>query len=260
MKIAVGMSHLEGSLKQKVQKICSLPVDGLCFDFRYELKSNEFSQTAIRELRKRLSEFGMVPGPGVFPLRHGILEPDNQDARIQALKSSLELAGKLGTQHFRIDAGVDELHEEMAENQPLIDILDDLAAYGDKYGVILCVCLPQDKPQTLISLCKAVTRGRLKLDFDPLFSLSADEKPSSMLRELHTVLGHVTGHDGTVDSRGRMKESAIGRGEVNFDEMIVTLDEIEYSQWMTMVRESGQNPETDIRNAIQFVKAIRMEY
>ncbi|NJD01072.1 MAG: sugar phosphate isomerase/epimerase, partial [Ruminiclostridium sp.] len=46
----------------------------------------------------------------------------------------------------------------------------------------------------------------------------------------------------------------LGEGNVNFTEYLKALDSIGYSGYLTIEREVGDNPERDIRIAVDFLK------
>lgn len=54
------------------------------------------------------------------------------------------------------------------------------------------------------------------------------------------------------------KETPLGEGDVDFDRYLKALDEVGYKGFLTIEREVGDNPEKDIRMAVDFLK-IRLK-
>ena len=52
-------------------------------------------------------------------------------------------------------------------------------------------------------------------------------------------------------------ETPLGEGKVDFEQWIQALNEIGYNGFLTIEREVGDNPEKDIREAVQFLKRYR---
>jgi sugar phosphate isomerase/epimerase len=50
------------------------------------------------------------------------------------------------------------------------------------------------------------------------------------------------------------RETPLGEGSVDFDNYLKALDEIGFNGFLTIEREVGENPEKDIRLAVDFLK------
>jgi L-ribulose-5-phosphate 3-epimerase len=77
-------------------------------------------------------------------------------------------------------------------------------------------------------------------------------------REVYGFLGYekmTHEHIAHLASSGEaFKEVPLGEGQVNFKDYFSALQEIGYSGYLTIEREVGDQPETDIRKAVSFIR------
>ena len=67
----------------------------------------------------------------------------------------------------------------------------------------------------------------------------------------------VTARDAVRDlARGRGLEVQLGRGSVDFPQILGTLEEQHYSGWFMVDRLTAEEPISDLENAIRYLKAL----
>jgi sugar phosphate isomerase/epimerase len=76
------------------------------------------------------------------------------------------------------------------------------------------------------------------------------------LRTLHSLILHLTARDAIRDIDAGGLETALGRGEVEWVELLPLLDEINYSGWVTVNRTQGDDRAGDAARAIQYLKNV----
>ena len=62
-------------------------------------------------------------------------------------------------------------------------------------------------------------------------------------------------HIGDLRLEDYFKETPLGKGVVDFKTYLQALESIGYKGFLTIEREVGENPEKDIKNAIDFIKS-----
>jgi sugar phosphate isomerase/epimerase len=65
---------------------------------------------------------------------------------------------------------------------------------------------------------------------------------------------HVRVRDGLRDTDGAGVEVPVGRGEVDWDELLAALAEINFAGWMTPDRTSGEDMAADAARAVSYVR------
>src|SRR5258708_35766365 len=82
------------------------------------------------------------------------------------------------------------------------------------------------------------------------------EPPDQALRRLHASITHFTARDAIRDIDAGGIEVALGRGEVEWVELLPFLDEIGYAGWVTVNRTQGDDRAGDAARAMQYLKNV----
>src|SRR5262249_42931988 len=138
----------------------------------------------------------------------------------------------------------------------LVDVLTDLARHGNQVGATLAITPSHDAPQAIGELLDSIKSGPLGIDFDPAALVMSGHDAAPALRALHAHVLHFTARDAVPDVDGGGQETALGRGEVEWIELLPLLDEVDYSGWVTVNRTQGEDRAGDAARAIQYLKNV----
>jgi sugar phosphate isomerase/epimerase len=94
------------------------------------------------------------------------------------------------------------------------------------------------------------------MNLDPAALVLARQDPAQAIRELHDLVAHVQVRDAIRDVDGLGTEVPVGRGEVDWDELLALLEEARYRQWFTVERTQGDDKLGDSARAVQFLKQV----
>lgn len=208
LKLAVPTAIFDVPLRTAIQKARNVGADGVQFDGRNEIRSNEMGETARRQLLHYLKELDLQPADMVFPLRHPLTHPDHLDVRIEAIKSAMSLAWELRMRRLLLRIGRVPCDENGCVDPQLVAIVNELAAFGNRVGVTPVITPSGDRDDALQALCSAVDRGPLMIDIDLGGRILAGRSPVDSLRTLYASVGHVTARDAIRDVDGVGKEVA----------------------------------------------------
>jgi sugar phosphate isomerase/epimerase len=75
-------------------------------------------------------------------------------------------------------------------------------------------------------------------------------------RELHEHVQHVTARDGVRDIEGSGQEVALGRGDVDWPELLALFTEADYRGWITVDRTQSDDATRDAERALQYLKNV----
>ena len=229
---------------------------GVQFDARDELKPDDLTDTGRRQFLHSLEELGLQVASLTFPLRRQLTDPDHLDARITAIKRAMEFARQLKASVLTIKAGRIPAEVESPDHVLMREILSDLARHGNHVGVTLAITPTHDAPQTLHDFVASIKTGLLGIDFDPAALVIGGHKPEAGLRELHESVVHFTARDGIRDVDGNGVEVPLGRGEVDWIELLALLTETGYRGWVTSIRTQGADQAGDVARGVQFLKQL----
>jgi sugar phosphate isomerase/epimerase len=256
LHIALATRCLNLPLKESLRAAASLRAKGVQFDAREEIRPGELTDTGRRQLQHLLGELGLSIASLAFPTRRSFYDGEQLDARVSAIKQTMQHAWQLQARVVTARIGKIPSDKESKPYRLLFDVLSDLARHGNQVGATLAITPTHDSPEVLSDLVVAVKTGPLGIDFDPAVFVMSGHNPADALRALHSLVLHVTARDAIRDIDAGGLETALGRGEVEWVELLPLLDEINYTGWVTVNRTQGDDRAGDAARAIQYLKNI----
>lgn len=251
---SIATRSLGQSLRDAIVEAGSLGAMGVQFDVRREVSPSEFTGTARRDLLHLLGELGLRVAGGVFPLRHALCDAQELDRRVASLKEAMSFCGQLGATTFCVAPGHVPAADDAAGTATVGGILNELAAHANHVGVVVCLTPVRESAEDLVRLVELATAGPVAVDFDPAHFAIRGDSASDALRTIHPHVGHLQMRDGRRGSGGTGQETAVGRGDVSWAELLALLEEMEYSGWMTAIRNDSQDGPADVARAITLVQ------
>jgi sugar phosphate isomerase/epimerase len=242
-------------LRDKVAKVASIGADGVQLDLRYELKPGELSETGRRQFRHLFNEHGLTLAPALFPLRRSLADSVGIEERVAAITAASRFAADLKAPGLIIRPGSIP-PAETPDRTLLVELLNDVARAADHVGVTLTISTGRESVETLLEVVSLVTAGPIGINFDPAAAVMSERNPAADIRKLHGYVCHVRVRDGLRDTDGAGVEVPVGRGEVDWDELLATLAEIDFAGWMTPDRTSGEDMAADAARAVSYVRSV----
>ncbi|MCA8987944.1 MAG: sugar phosphate isomerase/epimerase [Planctomycetaceae bacterium] len=256
---SVATADTQLPLRQALRAVAQLPVQQIRCDARTELIARQLTQTGIREFLHLVKEVGLTLSALNFMVRHPFTDKNNLDARVAATLEAMQLAAKLKVRALCIKIG--EIPAEDSPAFPLLkEVIEDLARQGNHLGVVLTVIPIGKSIERLQTFLQHVRSGPIAIDFDPSRFLLGETDPLQALRELRPFIQQFTARDAVRDFSGGGQEVQLGRGEIAWDEMIATLDEVGYRGPIHVSRTGGENRIEDLDNAVAYLKNIAGEF
>jgi sugar phosphate isomerase/epimerase len=257
LPLAVATRCLGRPFKSALLLAAQLRANGVQLDTRNELKPDELSATGRRELLHRLEELGISIAALDFPVRRGLLDDERLDARIAALKQTMDFASLLRCRVVTVRLG-----RLPGEHEPLRDVplavLSELAGHGNRVGVTLALGPGGESPAALHELLRQVSAGPLGVNFDPLSAIAAGGVPVDAVCDWGSYLAHVIVRDATREGEGAVTEVPIGRGEVAWQELLAVTHELDYRGWYCVERTQGDDRAGDAGRAIEYIRALEL--
>lgn len=233
---------------------------GVEIDARSEVRPRDFSQTAIRDLRKRLADLQLSVAAVRFSTRRGYDVEQDLEARVAATMDAMRLAQSLGcncvVNHVGGAAG-EESDEPSAARKRLLSVLADLGAAGRRLGATLLHSAGGESPDTLARLLEELPDGTLGVDFQAgRFAANGyATEPSLAILRAHVLLVHAG--DGVRDlAQGRGVEVPLGRGSVDVAALLGGLEEFSYQGWVVVRPVSDTDPAREAADAISYLRAV----
>lgn len=246
---------LEGRLRDKIPQVAKFGANGIQLDLRYELKPGELSETGRRQFRNLFGEHDLALAPALFPLRRSLIDQEGLEERVAAITAALRFAADLRAPALIIRVGAIPA-AETDQRTLFVEVLNDLARAGEHVGVTFTVTAGREPAVQLAELLKSVTAGPIGVNCDPAAAVMNERDPAEEIRLLHEHLNHVRVRDGLRDTDGAGVEVPVGRGEVDWDELLASLAEIGFAGWMTPDRTSGEDMASDAARAVSYLRNV----
>ena len=256
LRMAVATRALNEPLKRAVQIAAEMGAQGVQFDLRNEVRPGELSETGRRQLLHYLDELNLTVASAMFPTRRAFYDQEELEARIAGTRQAMELAYELKASVLTLRVGRIPEDEQSAEYDILRNVINDLARYGNRVGVTLAITPTRDEPERLLGFLKQVSQGPVGVNFDPAIFAMAGSHPSRALETLQQYLSHILARDGIRDLDGSGLEVPVGRGDVEWEEILALLDEADYQGWLCLDRTQGDDRPGDIRRAMQYLRNV----
>ncbi|MFO1021355.1 MAG: sugar phosphate isomerase/epimerase [Planctomycetales bacterium] len=256
LKFAVATAGFQQPLRTALKSAASTHAAGIVFDARYELTPQELSESGRRQLLHFLQELGLTTAAVHFPLRRPLHDLPELDRRLAAIKDTMAFTFQMKARVLTVRIGPFPEPADSPEARRMTQILEELAAHGNHVGVQLAVIPTQQSAEQLLASLQGIETGFVGVDFDPTAFLSAGEDPAQALRTLHDRLLHFEVRDAFRQQAGQIREVPVGRGEVEWIEVIPSLLETEYTGWLTASRTDGPDRVGDCARAIEYLQQI----
>ncbi len=257
LRIAVAASCLNLPLREILPAAAEIGAQGLQFDARNDLRPDELSETGRRQFLKVMAESNLAVSSLSFASRRSLHNLEDLDRRIAAIKTAMQFAAHLGTQVLTLRAGRIPSDPESIGYLTLRDVMNDIVRHGNHIGVVAALTPCGDSPAELSRLLNDITTGPVGIDFDPAGLVITGHSPVKAVRELHQWVFHIQARDGLQDVDGSGIEVPLGRGELDWQEFIATLDEINYRGWITATRTTGEDRAGDVARAIKYLRSLK---
>jgi sugar phosphate isomerase/epimerase len=256
LKVALATHCLGQPLKSALLVASQLGATGVQLDARNEIKPSDISATGRRQFIHSLEEIGLAVASLDFPLRRPLWDMQRLDARVEALKQTMEFAYQLKSRTVTVRLGGLPDKEDATGLGLLQTVLNDLARHGNRVGVTLAIGQGREPVERLLEVLRSVSEGPIGINFDPAAAMMSETAPTEALQAMNKLITHVMVRDATRDMDGNGSEVPVGRGEVPWVEVLALLQEMDYRGWLTVDRTQGEDRAGDAGRAVQFLKSV----
>jgi sugar phosphate isomerase/epimerase len=206
---------------------------------------------------------------------HGIMEAEENKTKIPDLKKIISLSNTLGVGVVTTHIGTVPNDKNEKRYEIMVNAARELGAFANENGVTLAIETGPETPETLKGFIEDVGVG-VGVNLDPAnFAMVTDVKAPDAVKVLGKYIVHTHAKDGIMLKKTEpriiydffayggiedmrlseyFKEVPLGQGSVLWDEYLRELDNIGYKGFLTIERECGEDPASDIRMAVDFLK------
>jgi len=254
LKIGIELAGLGLPAKNALRAAADLGADAVEIDARGEFAPRNLSETGLRQLRKMLGDLRLRVATVSFRTRRGYDMPADLDARVEATKAAMVLAAQVGASSVvnhvgRVtDGGDDSL---------LVEVLTDLAAYGNHVGAFLAAETGAESGPDLARLFDRLPEGTIGIDLNPGNLAAGGYSPIEAIEALGPRILHVHATDGYCDLATRRGEQVpLGTGSTDFPTLFAMLGESGYHGYFTIRAHGADDPLAAAGNAVAYLRKI----
>lgn len=258
-----------------VKKAAAVGANGIqVYATRGEMAPENMNAAKRSEFRKLVADNGLVISALCGDLGGGFGDKTENPSKIEKSKRILDLAKELGTDVVTTHIGVvpsDCSHDRYKIMQ---EACAELAEYADNVQAHFAIETGPETSVVLKAFLDSLNSTGVAVNLDPanLVMVTGDD-PAGAVYNLRDYIVHTHAKDGKqlfykdpeivyglkkdpLVTGSSFLEVPLGEGSVVWDKYLSALEDIGYKGFLTIEREVGDDPEKDIRGAVEFLKNL----
>ncbi len=277
MKIGVMVDSFRLGFLDGVKKAAEIGAQGLQVYSSGDLDPENMTPGKIAEYKKAVADSGLVISAICGDLGgHGFARAEDNIWKIEKSKRIVDLALSLGSNIITTHIGCVPADENSETRKIMAAACQELGEYADKMGAKFAIETGPEPAAVLRGFLDSLSTDGIGVNFDPAnLVMVIGEDPSESVKILGKYIYHTHAKDGIMLQKTtaeriygffadggiedmRMSdyfiEVPLGEGKVDFDRYLPALASTGFDGFLTIEREVGENPEADIRMAVDFLK------
>ena len=280
MKIGVITDCFKKSHADGIKKAAELGLDGVqIYATRGSFNPDILTQNDKDSYKQLLIENGLTVSAlcadmGGFGFE---IEKDNPE-RVKKTKAIIDLACEFDSHIVTTHIGVIPSDKSDPKYKIMLDALTECGLYAKSKGVTMAIETGPEKAITLLEFLKD-TKGGVGVNLDPAnFTMVTGQDATEAVYILKDYIVHTHAKDGKMLDKNQNPtdvyhafatggvealnacrgfcELPLGEGDVDWRSFVAALEDIGFDGFLTIERETGDNPTADIETAAEFLKNL----
>ncbi len=268
--IGVILDSFRTDIPTAMKKASAMGITGLqVYATAGEMAPENMTKEKRREFIAMCNDNGLTISALCGDLGQGFSDAEKNPMLIEKSKRIVELAKDLGTDIVTTHIGVvpaDQSHPDFVTMQAACR---ELAEFADSYEAHFAVETGPEPAALLKGFLDTLGSKGVSVNLDPAnLVMVAQDDPVKAVYTLKDYIVHTHAKDGihldpnstvagfTPDGGEVWRELPLGTGGVPFPEYLAALNDIGYHGFLTIEREVGDDPEGDIRLAVNYLKSL----
>ena len=270
--IGVIIDSFRTDMKEALKKAENMGVTGIqVYSTRGDMSPENLSALQRKEFLKRVKDHGLEISALCGDLGEGFGDPFKNKVNIEKSKRILELAKDLETSIVTTHIGVIPQDPNHDRYKIMQEACFELSQYADELKAHFAIETGPETAITLRNFLDTLGSKGVAVNLDPanLVMVTGDD-PVQAVYTLKDYIVHTHAKDGrrllikdpeviyglveeTIQEGKAFIELPLGQGDVDFKKYLQALTDIGYKGFLTIEREVGDNPEADIKLAVDFL-------
>lgn len=257
LKTSIRTEPLKLPVKRALEVASRLGADAVELNARSEIPLKDMSRTAVRHLKKLLGDLNLKVSGLRFPTRRGYEVVEDLEPRLAATRQAMDLAFELGCSVVINQVGAIPDDPQDARWQILLEALTDLGNHAQKSGAWLAASTCRGDGELLRRLIDALPAYAIGIDFDPGDLIIEGHSAAAAIELLGSHVMSFRARDGVQDlSQGRGVEVQLGRGSVDWPNLLAVLEEHQYRGYVTIDRQYSDQFLVEAQQALAYLQRI----
>lgn len=273
--IGVMLDSFRTDVRTALKKAVDVGAQGIqVYATKGELSPQSMTNAKRREFLDMVKSHGLIISALCGDLGHGFGNPQKNPDLIERSKRILDLAKDLETDIVTTHIGVIPQDPNHNRYKIMQEACAQLCGYADSLNAHFAIETGPEVAVTLKNFLDSLGSKGVAVNFDPAnFIMVTGDDPVKAVYTLRDYIVHTHAKDGrklkdsdpeviygiiedVIQEGSAFIELPLGQGDVDFPNYIKALDEIGYKGYLTVEREVGENPEKDIKTAVEFLKNL----
>ena len=253
-KVGVMIESFRLGVKEGIEKAAEIGADGFqIYVTGGQMAPENMTASARRDFRKLVADQGLVISALCADYFKGFLNPETNPETVEKTKACMDLAADLGIDVITSHIGTLPEDEDTPEWRDGIEALTEVAEHAEKVGVHMASETGPESGAVLLRFLENIPGKTIGVNYDPANLVMRGFDQIGDVEVLGDYIYHTHAKDGT---REPCREVPLGEGDVDFPRWVAALDAIGYDGFLTIEREVGDDPVTDIVNAVRYLRTL----
>ena len=273
--IGVIIDSFRTDIPTAVKKAAEVGAQGIqVYATRGEMAPENMNAQRIADFKALVADNGLVISALCGDLGGGFGNKEENPGKVERSKKILDLAKELGTNVVTTHIGVVPTDSSIDRYKVMQEACFELSRYADEIGAHFAIETGPETSAVLKGFLDSLGSTGVGVNLDPanLVMVTGDD-PAGAVYNLKKYIVHTHAKDGKQlyykDPEiiyGLVKDSLVtgpsflevplGEGQVPWEKYLNALEDIGYKGFLTIERDVGDDPATDIRSAVEFLEKL----
>ena len=272
-KIGVILNSFRVGTDESIIKAREAGVSGLqVYATGGEMAPENMTRERLSSFKRLCRDNGLEISALCGDLGQGFTHPEKNPALIEKSKRILYLGKEMGTNIVTTHIGVVPEDKNSDTYKIMSEACYELATYADSLDAHFAVETGPEPAARLAAFLDGLNSTGVAVNMDPAnLTMVTGDDPVQAVYTLKKYIVHTHAKDGkmlkptdttvlydgiehAIREGTAFIELPLGQGDVDWDNYLKALNDIVYKGFLTIEREVGENPEADIRRAVNFLK------
>ena len=255
LKVGVMIESFRLGVRKGIAKAAEVGADGFqIYVTNGEMYPDNMSQSGRQDFLRYVADNGLEISALCGDFGKPYTQVEGLSELVEDSKKVIDLAVDLKTPIITTHIGVVDEDPHAASRQVMADALNFVGAYADSRGVVIATETGPEPGPVLADFIASLKTEAVKANFDPANLAMKGFGVIEGAEALAPYIVHTHAKDGIQREDGSGEEVPLGEGAVPWDEYIETMGRVGFDGFYTIEREVGDNPEADVRMAVDFLR------